>query len=193
MGRKLRVLDFDVECLPGHWIAADYVSKIITAASWKVIGSRGRPTVLTHYDTEAEEIAALLAAEIANSDFVVGHYIRGFDLPLLNGNLLRGGNPPIGQVLAQDTKLDLPKAHGRSLSQENLAAQIGVSKPKVKVSLPDWEAFNTRKPGYKEKGIERVAGDVLQNIEMYERLLDLNWLSAPKVWDGGHEEASYVA
>ncbi len=184
MPRQLRVLDIDVECLPGHWIAADYVSKIITAVSWKWIGERGQPEVLTHYDTYPDEMATRLAFVIEEADIVAGHFIRGFDLPLLNGNLLRAGLVPLHPVLAHDTKLDLIKTHGRSLSQENLAAMIGVSKPKVKVTLHEWESFNTRAPGFRDKGIKRVTGDVLQNIEMRQRLIELGWLGAPKQWDG---------
>jgi hypothetical protein len=185
MPSRLRILDFDVECLPGHWIAADYVSKIITAAAWKWIGERGRAEVRTHYETPAEDIARELAAILEDADVVVGHYIRGFDLPLLNGNLLRAGEPPLAAVLAHDTKLDLTRMHGRSLSQKNLAAQIGVAKPKVDVTLYEWECFNTRVPGFREKGIERVRGDVLQNIEMRSRLIEMGWLGAPRQWDGG--------
>jgi len=186
--RRLRILDFDIECLPGHWIGGDYVSKIITAVAWKWIDEPGGPTsiveVLTHYDTDPDDMAAALARCINVADIVTGHYIRGFDLPLLNGNLLRANRIPLSPVLAQDTKLDLIKSHGRSLSQKNLAALIGVDEPKIDVGLFDWEGFNTRTPGFEEKGIERVAGDVTQNIAMRARLLELGWLGPPRTWDG---------
>jgi hypothetical protein len=184
MPKPLHILDIDVECLPGHWIAADYVSKIITAVAWKWIDEGDPVTVLTHYDREPADMAGMLAAVIERADVVAGHFIRGFDLPLLNGNLLRAGQGPLSPVLAHDTKLDLTKTHGRSLSQRNLAMQLGVSKPKIDVTLPEWEAFNTRAPGARDKGIERVAGDVLQNIDMRKRLIEMDWLGAPKRWDG---------
>jgi hypothetical protein len=88
----------------------------------------------------------------------------------------------MGPVLALDTKSDLYATHGRSLSQKNLAAEIGVAAPKVDVTLYDWEAFNTRVPGFKEKGIERVVGDVIQNVEMRKKLVEMQWLSAPRLW-----------
>ena len=177
-----RVLDIDVECLPGHWIAADYVSKIITAVAWKWVGERGHASVLTHYETPPGSMAETLAAFVEDADLVVGHYIRGFDLPLLNGNLLRAGRPPLEPVLTVDTKLDLVKTHGRSLSQRNLAAMVGVRAPKVDVTLAEWEAFNTRTPGACDKGVERVRGDVVQNIALYKRLAELGWLGGPRVW-----------
>lgn len=180
----LRILDLDIECLPGHWIAADYVSKIITAAAWKWVGERGRPHVLTHYDASPEDIAEALAQRVQEADMVVGHYIRGFDLPLLNGNLLRAGLEPLEPILSQDTKKDLLVTHGRSLSQKNLAAMVGVGAPKIDVTLYEWEAFNTKTPGFRKKGVERVVGDVEQNIEMRAKLIDLGWLGPPKVWTG---------
>lgn len=193
MHKRLRVLDIDVECLPGHWIAADYVSKIITAVAWKPVGSREPVTVLTHYDTEPGEMALQLAGAIEEADVVAGHYIRGFDLPLLNGNLLRAGAPPLQPLMAHDTKLDLVKSHGRSLSQKNLSAQIGVRKPKIDVTLFEWEAFNTRTPGFRDAGINRVRGDVLQNIEMRSRLIEMGWLGPPKRWDGAIRGSRYQA
>jgi hypothetical protein len=182
--RELRIVDIDCECLPGHWIGGDYVSKVLTAVAWKFIGSEGGVEVRTHYEATPGEMAAELASVIESSDIVTGHYIRGFDLRLLNGNLLLGGFGPLSPVLAHDTKLDLTKTHGRSLSQQNLGALLGLQHPKVQVTLADWEAFNTKTPGYRDKGVERVAGDVLQNIEMRERLIELGWLGAPKLWTG---------
>jgi hypothetical protein len=108
--------------------------------------------------------------------------IRGFDLRLINGQLLRGGKPHLESVLALDTKSDLYATHGRSLSQKNLASEIGVAAPKIDVTLYDWEAFNTRVPGFKEKGIERVRGDVIQNCEMREKLIEMGWLGPPRLW-----------
>ena len=88
----------------------------------------------------------------------------------------------MGPVLVLDTKSDLYATHGRSLSQKNLAAEIGVAAPKIDVTLYGWEAFNTRVPGFKEKGIERVVGDVIQNVEMRKKLIEMGWLSAPRLW-----------
>lgn len=179
--RKLKILDIDAECQPGHWIAQDWTSKMITAVAWKWIG-KGKVEVRTHYDTTPEDMSLLVAAAIEQADMVTGHYIRGFDLPLINGHLLRCGCRPLRPVLAHDTKLDLVKTSGRSLSQKNLAAQIGVSKPKIDVTLTEWEGFNTLAPGFRQKGIDRVRGDVLQNIEMREKLIALEWLGPPKRW-----------
>jgi len=189
--KKMRVMYFDLECKPGHWIGGDYVSKIITAAAWS-IGNSKQVTVLTHYDTEPGHIAEAVAAEILAADLVVGHYIRGFDLPLLNGELLRAGAPPLDQVLTHDTKGDLYPAHGRSKSQENLSSLLGIKAEKLKVTLEEWEQFNTKDLRGKAVGIKRVKDDVIQNREMRRALLERGWLGPPRVWQAGGKAAVYV-
>lgn len=184
-------LYFDMECMPGHWIGGDYVSKIVTAVAWG--RSKGPITVMTHYHYEPAEMAGELAYAITEADMVIGHYIRGFDLPLLNGELLRNGMPPLGPVLSLDTKQDLLPAHGRSKSQENLAAQLGIKEQKLKVTLREWEDFNTRQPGCEAKGIKRVKDDVIQNRALRRELAKIGWLGTPKVWQpDGQNRVSYV-
>lgn len=178
----LKILDFDLECKPGHWIGGDFVSKIITAAAWSWVGE-DKVYALTHYDFSPDEIAGTLAGIIYQADIVTGHYIRGFDLPLLNGELLRGGRSSLGRVLTSDTKLDLVKVHGRSQSQENLGSLLGISAPKVNVSNPDWEAFNSQLPYAKEIGLERVKGDVLQHKQLRDKLISLGWLGPVRPWE----------
>lgn len=188
--RRLRLLCFDIECLPGHWIAADYVSKIMTAVAWSW---HDQKTVhaLTHYDYEPEDMAVALAQQVEEADVVFGHYIRGFDLPLLNGNLMRAGLEPLRPVMSLDTKDDLIKTHGRSLSQKNLAAMVGVKYEKEEVTLYEWEAFNTKTEGFRAAGLRRVRGDVLQNTELRQRLLDLGWLGGPRLWTGEKVSGGY--
>lgn len=178
----LAVLDFDIECLPGHWIAADFTSKVITAVAWGWEHGK-KVTVLTHYDYSVAEMAASLRTAIDMADVVTGHYIRAFDLPLLNGTLLREQLPPLEPVLTSDTKIDLLKAHGRSKSQENLASMLGVESPKVQVTNYEWELFNTRTPGYRDIGIKRVKGDVIQHKELRQKLIDLEYLGPVRRWE----------
>lgn len=189
MRKPLRVLQIDTECLPGHWIGGDYVSKVFTAVAWKWLGQDeggelgNGVEVYTHYETSPAAMALILRETMIDADIVTGHYVRGFDLPLLNGNLLRGGYPPLEPIMTHDTKLDLLKAHGRSLSQENLASQLGLAEPKIKVTLPEWEAFNLKQAGARDKGVERVVQDVVQNEALRKRLIEIGWIGPVKRWD----------
>lgn len=165
------------------------MSKILTAVAW----SWGEEVwVKTHYTHTPGAMAEMLAFAISRADMVTGHYIRGFDLGLLNGNLMRDGLPPLGPIWTQDTKLDLIKTSGRSLSQKNLSAMLCIEAPKIDVSLEDWERFNTREPGAEGVGIERVRGDVIQHMQMRKRLLELGWLGSPRTWTPeGKKTGSY--
>jgi hypothetical protein len=187
---KLTILDFDVECLPGHWIGGDYVSKIITAVAWSWHGE-DEIRVYTHYDHTPDMLAVMLADRLQVADIVTGHYIRGFDLPLINGMLFRGKHAPLPRLTTVDTKLDLIKNFGRSQSQENLSAMLGVDEPKVKVSLHDWENFNLRVDGAEAAGIERVAGDVAQHKALYANLIDVGWLGGPRAWEPASPGKAY--
>jgi hypothetical protein len=179
--RGMDVLYFDLECRPGHWIGGDYVSKIITAAAWSW-NDEDEVQVRTHFEMSTAGIASTLAQEIADCDLVVGHYIRGFDLPLLNGELLRSGHDPLEPVMSHDTKLDMMPAHGRSKSQENLAAQLGLDEQKVKVTLPEWEAFNSKDVSGYDRVFDRVKDDVIQNRALRKALLSIGWIGPPQMW-----------
>ena len=176
-----RILTLDVECKPGHWIGGDYVSKILTAVAWQWDGEE-KTVCLTHYGYDPGTLAARLAWEIRKADVVTGHYIRGFDLPLISGQLLVAGLPSLPPVWTLDTKLDLKKAHGRSLSQKNLSALLGIDAPKIDVTLAEWEAFNSKVDGAEARGIERVTGDVQQHREMRYKLVSLGWLGSGRLW-----------
>ena len=156
-GRDLKILDFDCECRPIAWYGGDFVTKQPTAIAWSVVGS-GDVTVRAigeSYDARnvLDEEAAMLydfCRAYDDADVVTGHYIRGFDLPLLNGALIRLGMPGLGSKLAQDTKTDLVKAGGLSKSQENLGAMFELQHPKVSMNTSKWMAANLLLP----EGIE---------------------------------------
>lgn len=188
--RTLKVLDFDCECRPLAWYGGDFVTKQPTAIAWKVVGSRGTPSVAVIGESDRssrvldEERAMLEAFRKAfdDADVVTGHYIRGFDLPLLDGALMRLGSPPLGKKLSQDTKLDLAKAQGISKSQENLGAMFELKHPKVPMNTTKWAEANMLLPEGIELTRKRAVGDVAQHIEMRERMLERDYLRAPVLW-----------
>jgi hypothetical protein len=181
--KRQRILTVDWECLPGHWIGADYTSRIVTALAWSWSDQPDVINVMTHYDYTRPVMADEFGLLCAAADVVTGHWVTGFDLPVGNGARLRENLPPMqGTSWASDTKAHLSKTSGRSLSQQNLAASLGCKAPKIQVTLKDWEEFNLRTPGYREAGEERVVGDVRQHQEMRAKLIELGWLTAPQRW-----------
>ena len=191
-GRDLKILDFDCECRPIAWYGGDFVTKQPTAIAWSVVGS-GDVTVRAigeSYDARnvLDEEAAMLydfCLAYDDADVVTGHYIRGFDLPLLNGALIRLGMPGLGSKLAQDTKTDLVKSGGLSKSQENLGAMFELQHPKVSMNTSKWMAANLLLPEGIELTKERVVGDVVQHMELRERMVTEGLLAPPKTWSAG--------
>lgn len=212
--RALRILDFDVECRPLSWYAGDFNSKEITAIAWAWVDPkrpakpRGRvecrllnetkqewdnlPRVDLEHPTGSMQgmlLAFLEAYEAA--DIVTGHFIRGFDLPLLNGALIELGLTPLPARLSQDTKLDLIRFSGHSKSQENLGAMLGLRHPKVGMTQADWREANRLTPHGLDVVRGRVVGDVRQHIEMRAALLERGMLGPPKLWTGGGRAEVY--
>lgn len=116
------------------------------------------------------------------ADMVTGHYIRKHDLPILNGAMLEQGMPPLEPKLTCDTKMDLTKRKDISASLEELACMFGLDSRKAHMSNTDWREANRLKPSGIKKAKERAMSDVTLHMELYKRLVDGGYLSAPKVW-----------
>jgi hypothetical protein len=189
-GRKLRVLDFDCECRPLAWYGGDWVTKQPTVIAWKFIGEKAKTQVAWIGESDRntkvlqEERAMIEAFRVAydQADVVTGHFIRGFDLTLLDGALMRLGGQALGKKLTQDTKLDLAKAQGISKSQENLGAMFELAHPKVSMNTSRWAAANMLLPEGIAEAKKRCVGDVEQHIEMRAIMLARGLLRAPVLW-----------
>jgi DNA polymerase elongation subunit (family B) len=200
---RQRILDFDIECRPMAFYGGDFVTKQPTAIAWKFIGERSGVQCVTigdSYDTRLvmdEEITLLEMFREAylEADIVTGHYIRGFDLPILNARMMRHGLPMLETRLAQDTKGDLARGHGLSKSQENLGAMFELKHPKIPMNTTTWEIANALMPEGIAETRKRVIGDVRQHVELRQTMLDLGYLGAPRAWSGsgGTAPKSYTA
>jgi hypothetical protein len=180
-GRKLRILDFDCEARPLSWISSDYVSKEVTAICAKFIGEKPVHVWLLGVD-EPHAMLEGFRALYDEADMVCGHNVRRYDLPTLNGAMVEHGLPKLGDKLAHDTYRDLLKKDGLSFSQASLGAMLGLQAPKVGMDQAAWRKANRLVPGSFEVTRKRVVGDVLQNIELRKRLLELGYLGPPRVW-----------
>ena len=198
---RLRVLDFDCEARPMAFYGGDFVTKQITAIAWKWIGEKTGVHVECiglSFDTRltfAEEIEMLEKFRVAYdaADIVTGHYIRGFDLPLINFRMMRHRLPLLGPKLVQDTKGDLARGSGGSKSQENLGAMFELRHPKIPMNTSKWEEANALTPEGIAETVKRVRGDVRQHIELRQTMLDRGYLAAPSAWSPkGGTPAAYV-
>lgn len=183
--KRLRILDFDIETRPLHWYGGDLVSKEITAIAAKFIGEPGKVRCWLLGQDEPEEILEGFRTLYDQADMVTGHYIRGFDLPTINAMLMEIGAPKLSSKLTHDTCTDLLKRSGLSGSQESIADMLGIKHPKVQMGQQKWRAANRLNPESFQLTYKRAVGDVLQNIEMRARLMELGYLGPPRVWSSG--------
>ena len=183
--RPMRVLDFDVEARPLHWISGDYVSKEITAMAWAWTDAPDQVTCYLLGETDPVEMLQQFLNAYEQADMVTGHFIRGYDLPMVNGALTEYQLPPLPDKLTCDTKLDLIRRQGLSGSQESIGAMLGLAHDKVKMNQATWRAANRLTPEGLQAVRQRVVGDVQQHIEMRGRLLRLGYLAPPVLWKGG--------
>lgn len=191
--RRARILDFDVECRPLAWYGGDFVTKQPTGIAWKFVGERGKIEVAVIGESDRmsrvlDEERAMLEAFCAayeKADLVTGHYVRGFDLPVLNGALMRLGMPLLGAKDVQDTKSDLVRAQGISKSLENLGAMFELKHPKIPMNTGSWAAANMLLPHGIAATRKRVVGDVREHVELRQHMLDAGYLSPARAWHPG--------
>lgn len=179
--RPARVLDFDVECRPLHFYG-DFVSKEITAIAWAWVDKPDDVSCVLLGEMDGPEMLRRFVAVYNQADIVTGHFITGFDLPLLAAGLIEYQMPALSDKLVSDTKTHLIKRHGLSGSQENIGAILGLAKPKIGMNQATWRAANRLTPEGLELVRERVVGDVKQHIEMRAKLVELGYISGPKLW-----------
>ena len=188
----LRVLDFDIECRPIAWYAGEWVTKQPTVIAWKWVHEPayveprvawiGRSGISARVLDEEEEMILEFLEVYDRAEMVTGHFIRGFDLPTLNGACMRLGMPGLGSKLASDTKLDLDTASGLSKSMENLSAMFEAEHQKFPMNTALWARSNMLLPDGIELAKTRCQNDVVEHIELRERMIDLDVLAPPRDW-----------
>lgn len=199
---SFKILDLDVECRPMSWYAGDFVTKEITAIAWRFVDEAEEATkcwLLTpsktwqqHMNKRRQGMQRFLKDYNA-ADAVTGHYIRGFDLSLINATCVRLSLPPLSAKLTHDTKSDLIRMSGLSKSQENLAAYFDLKHIKEKMSTHTWEQANSLVQEGREETRRRVVGDVNQHCEFRVELLKRGALQPMVMWTSGARPEKYHA
>lgn len=185
-GKKLRILDFDIENRPLSYLGMDFTTSDITAIAWSWVGEKrvhcaALADESDSYMTQDEMLHRFLDAYEA-ADVVTGHYIRKHDLPIINGALLEHDIVQLSPKLTCDTKMDLVKRSGISASQESLAEMYGIPAGKYHMSQTKWREANRLTPEGIALTRKRVIDDVIQHKALRERLLEAGALHPPKVW-----------
>ena len=183
--RPLRVLDFDIENRPLSYLGSDFTTAEVTAIAWAWTDHQEDVTVYLLGETDLSEILHKFLTAYKQADMVTGHYIKGHDLPMINGALMECRMPPLPDKWVQDTKIDLMRSKGISLSQESLGAMFRLDHEKVTMNQSKWRAANRLTPEGLAEVRKRVVGDVRQHIALRQELLALGYLTPPTEWRSG--------
>jgi hypothetical protein len=191
-----RILDFDIENRPLAYLGSDYTTAEITAiaACWMGEPKSMKVWLLTKEDENGRQTRTMLEGFVRmynEADMITGHFIRGHDLPVINGALLENGLPPLGPKLSHDTKNDLATTKYISLSQENLGAMLKIAAPKERMNNPKWRDANRLTKSGIALTRKRVVADVIQHMQLYVKLRELKMLKAPKLWTGEGDAPVY--
>jgi hypothetical protein len=180
-GKRLRILDFDIENRPLSYLGMDFTTAEITSIAASFHGEKRIYTWLLGVD-ETDEILEGFRELYDDADIVTGHYIRRHDLPIITDMRFEVGLPNLGPKLTVDTKTDLLAGKGISKSQENLSEMLELPAPKVHMNTPRWRKANR----LTEEGIaltrKRVEGDIVQHKALYAALVDEKRLGPPVLW-----------
>ena len=168
---QLRVLDFDIETRKiGFHDAGRFApggcEPVIVAAAFDGEEIETLSLGNTWREKDARKLVEFFKERYDAADVVTGHYIRKFDLPILNGALMEWGMEPLGQKLTLDTKLDLSDVAGLSQSQENLSALKDLEASKFHMNDNWWRKVARLTPEGLALAEERVVTDVQQHREL---------------------------
>lgn len=177
--RQLRVLDFDIENRPlSYWYDGKPTAEI-TAIGCSFLGS-------DHIESwelgpySVRQILENFLEVYEEADMVIGHYIRRHDLPNINGALMEEKLPPLSSKLSHDTKNDLIKRDGLSMSQEALSAMFELDAAKHHMVQQSWRDANRLTKGGIALTRKRVRDDVVQHKQLHKVLLP--YLHPPRIW-----------
>jgi hypothetical protein len=183
--RLLRVLNFDIENRPLTYLGSDFTTAEITAIAWAWCDKPEDVTCVLLGEMTLRDMLVTFIQAYDHADLVVGHFVRGHDLLMVNSACIEQRLPALSDKYIHDSKTAMIRGKGLSRSQESLAAMLGLERPKVHMTQADWREANRLTPEGLKRTRERVVGDVKQNIEMWAALKKHGYLGPPTLWKSG--------
>lgn len=178
-GRKLPIFALDCEARPGPWGGGDFTWRHMLSIAGgpdeehiEYLGPGFKPKALARF-----------IAPLRRGCLVVTHNGPRYDLPLLNGTMMKMGLEPLPRLLVSDTYANLRKrGHAFSASLGNMAQRFNVEHQKEHFSEYDWElAYTGNRDALDRLRVYNV-GDVLTTLALRRRLIELGLLRSPRVW-----------
>jgi len=180
-----KVLDFDIETRrvgfhSGFKGKPDGCEPIAIACSW--VGEKKVHSILLGDSGGIPHMIEWFLEFYNEADIVTGHYIRKFDLPILNMASLEWGGLPFPEKRTQDTKMDLINFEGISKSQENLGKMLRTVEGKYHMADADWRRAARLTQGGQRRARLRAEHDVKQHKQLRKLAIERGMLRWGQVW-----------
>lgn len=184
----LRILDFDIETRKvGFYEAGRFkpggAEPITIACKWH--GEKKISSILIGQSQDIPHMLEWFLEFWEQADYVTGHYIRKFDLPIISGSLMEWNVGLLSPKLTIDTKLDHMVAGGLSLSQENLGIYHRLTAQKYHMADADWRRATRLTHGGQRKSRKRAEHDVMQHEQLRLSMHERGYLKPAVVWKSG--------
>jgi hypothetical protein len=115
-----------------------------------------------------EQGLRMVSLTIADADSLLGHNVRDFDLPSLDGELMIANMPMLPRRTVLDTLRDTERTAGQSRSLGNRLARLPETVDKPHVEPVVWErAFHDFEPAALREVWERSTADVQGHIDLF--------------------------
>ena len=179
--RRGRIFGFDVEARPGPWQGPDFNFRHLLSMAGRHTDER----TVTYQAPGFEpiDLEVFVAPLREEGVLVTGHNLVKYDLPFLNGTLMRLGLDPLPKLLVSDTFAHLPKrGQAFSASLGNMCKRFGVRQQKGSMSEYDWDLVFQGDPEALERLRKYNIGDVNAQLGLRLRLLELGLLGPPRWW-----------
>jgi uncharacterized protein YprB with RNaseH-like and TPR domain len=171
----------DVEARPGPWAGSDFTFRHMLSIAGKYTSPIGVMDYVAPGFTPEE--LELIVAPLRNGAMVLTHNGPRYDLPFLNGSLIRAGLKQLPRLLVTDTYAHLPKrGQAFSASLGNMTKRFGVRHQKGSMSEYDWDLAYQGDPDALARLKKYNTGDVLATIGLRKREVELNLLGPPRWW-----------
>jgi uncharacterized protein YprB with RNaseH-like and TPR domain len=178
-GARRRVWAFDIEARPGPWGGGDFTFKHMLSIAG---GFEGERIEYLAPGFTAGALEDFLRPLRHMGPLVVTHNGIRYDLPLLNGMMVKLGLAPLPPMLVCDTYAQLVKrGQAFSASLGNMAQRFGIQ-AKGGMSEYAWERVYEGDPEYLEKLRTYNIGDVETTLELRAALIERKLLKPARVW-----------
>jgi uncharacterized protein YprB with RNaseH-like and TPR domain len=175
-----RTFAFDIEARPGPWAGSDFTFRNMLSIAGCYADDRVMKYLAPGFTAGQLED---FVSPMREGALIVTHNGPRYDLPFLNGSLIKMGLAPLPRLLVSDTYAHFPKrGQAFSASLGNLAKRFGVEHQKGSMSEVDWDrAYSGDKDALEDLRLYNI-NDVLTTLDLRAKLMEIGVLRSPKMW-----------